>query len=218
MKFDKIPLLPLSAIIFYFLAVMFVWLGIFPQPAEAVGILENLYSKYGLMGLFVAAFFEGLAYVGLYFAGCLIILFVVLFSDGKLVSFFNISVVVALALTLASLLNYTLGRYIISKPIRESKEVEKERKLSSGLILSALHPNSLAFYFVNLGMNKENPWKVIFVPLILVPYGFLLGYLFYQMKPILLTNAESPYILLTALVLWFIFAFIMKNKRDKKSK
>lgn len=218
MKLNTIPLLPLSAIIFYFLAVIFVWFGIFPQPDEAIGILERLYSSYGLIGLFVAAFFEGLVYVGLYFAGCLIILFVVLFSDGKLTSFFSISLVVAIALTLASLVNYTLGRHIISKSLRESKEVGKERKLSKGLILSALHPNSLSFYFFNLGINKENPWEIVFVPLILVPYGFLLGYLFYKMKPILMTNAESPYILLTALVLWFIFAFIMKNKISKKSK
>src|SRR3989338_9676760 len=88
MKF-KIPLLPLSAIVFYFLAVIFVQIGIFPQPDEAIKILENLYTSYGLIGLFVAAFFEGLVYVGLYFAGSFIILFVVLFSDGKLISFFS---------------------------------------------------------------------------------------------------------------------------------
>ncbi|MBS3086654.1 hypothetical protein J4422_03035 [Candidatus Pacearchaeota archaeon] len=213
MKF-KIPLLPLSAIVFYFLAVIFVQIGIFPQPDEAIKILENLYTSYGLIGLFVAAFFEGLVYVGLYFAGSFIILFVVLFSDGKLISFLSISVVVALALSLVSLVNYVLGRYIISKNLREKKELEKERKISSGLVLSALHPNSLAFYFFNLGLKKESPWKVIFIPLILIPYGFLLAYLFYQLKPILTKGAETPYILVTVLVIWFIIALILKNKNE----
>ena len=220
MKFDKIidsiPFLPLSAIIFYFLVVIFVQIGIFPQPDEAIKILENLYSSYGLIGLFVAAFFEGLIYFGLYFAGSFIILFVILFSDGKFISFFNISVVVALALTLVSLVNYTLGRYITSKDLREEKEIEKERKISSGLILSALHPNSLAFYFFNLGLKKESSWKIIFVPFIMVPYGFLLGYLFYQIKPILTRGSENPYILLIALILWFIVAFITKNRIKKR--
>src|SRR3989344_6323912 len=214
MKF-KIPLLPLSAIVFYFLAVIFVQIGIFPQPDEAIKILENLYTSYGLIGLFVAAFFEGLVYVGLYFAGSFIILFVVLFSDGKLISFLSISVVVALALSLVSLVNYVLGRYIISKNLREKKELEKERKISSGLVLSALHPNSLAFYFFNLGIRKKSPWKVVFIPFIMIPYGFLLAYLFYQVKPILTENADAPYFLLTALVIWFIFAFIMKNRTKK---
>src|SRR3989344_3307620 len=181
MKF-KIPLLPLSAIVFYFLAVIFVQIGIFPQPDEAIKILENLYTSYGLIGLFVAAFFEGLVYVGLYFA--------------------------------VSLINYVLGRYIISKNLREKKELEKERKISSGLVLSALHPNSLAFYFFNLGLKKESPWKVIFIPLILIPYGFLLAYLFYQLKPILTKGAETPYILVTVLVIWFIIALILKNKNE----
>jgi len=211
----KIPLLPLSAIIFYFLAVTFVSIGLFPQPDDAIKILESLYSSYGLIGLFVAAFFEGLVYVGLYFAGSFIILFVVLFSDGKLISFLSISIVVSLALTLVSLVNYVLGRYIISKNLRNKKGLEKERKISSGLVLSALHPNSLAFYFFNLGIRKESPWKAVFIPLIMIPYGFLLAYLFYQIKPILTENADTPYVLLTILILWFILAFITKNRPKK---
>ena len=161
MKF-KIPLLPLSAIVFYFLAVIFVQIGIFPQPDEAIKILENLYTSYGLIGLFVAAFFEDM----------------------------------------------------IKNSLFEKKELEKERKISSGLVLSALHPNSLAFYFFNLGLKKESPWKVIFIPLILIPYGFLLAYLFYQLKPILTKGAETPYILVTVLVIWFIIALILKNKNE----
>src|SRR3989344_3116694 len=134
--------------------------------------------------------------------------------EGKVISFLSISVVVALALSLVSLVNYVLGRYIISKNLREKKELEKERKISSGLVLSALHPNSLAFYFFNLGLKKESPWKVIFIPLILIPYGFLLAYLFYQLKPILTKGAETPYILVTVLVIWFIIALILKNKNE----
>ena len=207
----KIPLLPLSAIIFYFLVVLFVSIGLFPQPDEAVKILEILYESYGLFGLFVAAFFEGLVYVGLYFAGSFIILFVVLFSDGKLISFLSISVVVALALSLVSLVNYVLGRYFVLKT--GLREKTRPRRFS-GFVLSSLHPNSLAFYFFNLGLKKESPWKVIFVPLILIPYGFLLAYLFYQLKPILTKGTETPYILVTVLIIWFIIALILKNKNE----
>lgn len=214
----KIPLLPLSAIVFYFLVTFFVWTGIFLQPDEAIKILENLYENYGLLGLFVAAFFEGLVYVGLYFAGSFIILFVVLFSDGKFVSFLSISLVVTLAVTLVSFLNYGLGRYVISRRSTVKKADEKDKKISGGLFLSTLHPNSLAFYFFNLGLKRESPWKVVFVPLIMIPYGFLLAFLFYQIKPILTQNADAPYLLLIILLLWFVTAFIIKNKLYKRVK
>ena len=121
----NIPLLPLSAIFFYLFALFLFYLGIIPSSAEIVNLLENLYEEYGLMSLFVAAFLEGVVYIGLYFSGSFIIFFIVLFSDGRFISLLNISLIVTFALTLTSLINYFFGRYIFSKHLRESKEIEK---------------------------------------------------------------------------------------------
>jgi lysylphosphatidylglycerol synthetase-like protein (DUF2156 family) len=210
----NIPILPLSAIIFY-ACILILWsFGLIPSSGEVIGFLENLYEGYGLIGLFIATFFEGLAYVGLYFAGSFIILAIVLFSDGKFLSLLNISLIVALALTITSIINYVLGRHIIRKP-KETREIKKKRKNVKGFFLSALHPNALAFYFFNLGLKKKEFWQIILVPLIMIPYGFLVAYLIYLTKPFIESNFENPYILITVLLVWFIIALILKEKSQK---
>jgi len=214
--FNKIPKLPLSALIFYIVAFILWKSNIIPTPEEIINFLEILYNNYGLIGLFIASFLEGLVYIGLYFAGSFIIVFLIIFSDGKFITLLSISLVITLAITLVSVINYVFGRHIISKPIRETKEIKKKRKVSRGLILSSLHPNALAFYFFNLGLKKENPYKIIFVPVIMIPYSFLIAYLIYQLKPFIEKNAENPYILIIAILIWMIIAFIWKKLNKKK--
>ncbi len=210
--FKNIPKLPLSAIIFYF-CILILWsFGLIPSSGEVINFLESLYKSYGLIGLFIATFLEGLVYVGLYFAGSFIVLVIVLFSDGKFLSLLNISLIVALALTITSIINYVFGRHLFSKP-KETKKIEKKRKNTKGLFLSALHPNALAFYFFNLGLKKKEFWQISLVPLIMIPYGFLIAYLIYLIKPFIERNFENPYILITVLLVWFIIAFILKNKK-----
>ncbi len=208
--FKNIPLLPLSAIIFYFVVLILVKIGILPPPPEIINFLEKLYENYGLISLFIASILEGIVYLGLYFSGSFIIVLIVLFSDGKFTSLLSISLIVTFALTLTSLINYVLGRHIISKPIKESKEIEK--RISKGLILSAIHPNFLAFYFFNLGLKKDGIEKIIFVPIIMIPYGLLLAFLITSLKSLIIDGAENPYILITALLIWLVIAFILKNR------
>jgi len=62
----KIPWLPLSALIFYLTAVVLWTINLIPPPTEIFIFLENLYNDYGLIGLFIASFLEGIVYLGLY--------------------------------------------------------------------------------------------------------------------------------------------------------
>lgn len=208
---ERIPLLPLSAIIFYLASLILFYLGAIPPPAEIISFLENLYNNYGLFALFVAAFFESLVYVGLYFAGSFIMLFIVLFSDGKFLTLFSISLVITLAILLASIINYAFGKNVIFKA-KGKDEIKGKRGVSKGLLFSCLHPNALAFYFFNLGLKKEGLWKLFFVPFITIPYIFLLSYFIYLAKPFFERNAESP-LMLVVLLIWFTIAFILKNKK-----
>ena len=140
---------------------------------------------------------------------------VILFSNGTFATFLNISLIVALALTITSVINYVLGRHIISRPLRETKEIKQKRKTSKGFILSCLHPNALSFYFFNLGLKRKKPYELIFVPLIMIPYGFLLAYLFYQLKPFIEKSAEEYYVLLIVIIIWLIIAYIWKRVKKK---
>ncbi len=211
--FQKIPKLPLSALIFY-VSVVTLWnLGYIPSPSNILLFLESLYTSYGLIGLFSASFLEGIVYLGLYFPGSFIVALAVILSDGTFKSLFSISLVVAIALTITSLINYTLGRKVLANKLNKELPAEKKPVFSKGLLLSMLHPNVLAFYFFNSGIKKQNFLKVFFVPLIMIPYGLALGYLLYSMKGLLRMAIESPYIMISAIVLWILLAFFLQRKK-----
>ncbi len=111
----KIPKLPLSALIFCLTFFVLVALNLIPSPEEIVLFLESLYYKYGLVGVFISSFLEGLVYLGLYFPGSLILVLAVILSDGTPFSLFLIIFVATIAVTLTTIVNYFFGRYIASK-------------------------------------------------------------------------------------------------------
>ncbi|MFH1521867.1 MAG: hypothetical protein ABIF18_02820 [archaeon] len=210
--FQKIPKLPLSALIFY-VSVVILWkLGYIPSPSNAFLFLENLYYSYGLTGLFIASFLEGIVYFGLYFPGSFIVALAVILSDGTFKSLLSISLVVAIALTITALINYTLGKKILANKFNRELLLEKKSVFSKGLLVSMLHPNALAFYFFNSGIKKQNFLKVLLVPLIMIPYGLALGYLFYSIKEPLRIVIESPYVMISVILFWILLASILEKK------
>ena len=211
----KIPWLPISALLFYLTAVVLWTINLIPPPTEILIFLENLYSKYGLIGLSIATFLEGIVYLGLYFPGSFIILLSVILSEGTFISLFKISLVVALTLTMTSLINYWLGRHLRFKHLEEDLLVNP-KKTSRGLWLSSIHPNLLAFYFFDSGIRKQSSLKIIYVPFIMILIGLFYSYLIYPLRFVLREQIEKPYIMITLIFIWFAVAFIFANKRRKK--
>ena len=197
--FKKIPKLPLSALIFY-VSIVILWKsGYLPSPANILLFLENLYVSHGLPGLFVASFLEGIVYFGLYFPGSFIVALAVILSDGTFTALLSISLTVAIALTITSAINYSVGRKILANKLNKEILTENKSILSKGLFVSALHPNALAFYFFNSGIKKQNFLKILLVPLIMIPYGIIIGYFFYLAKEPLRIAIESPYLMISAI-------------------
>ena len=206
----EIPKLPLTALLFY-LFVLFFWkLGVIPSPAEIVLILESLYLRFGLFGLFVATFLEGVVYLGLYFPGSFIIALAVFLSDGTFASLMAISIVVALTLTLTAFVNYFFGRHISLK--HRFEEFDRSKK---GLFASMLHPNLLAFYFFNAGIEKRKISKIGWVPVVMIPYGFFLGKLFFGFADFTRQRLESPSFIMGLLLMWLFISFIVEHRNKK---
>jgi len=209
--FNKIPLLPLSALIFYVCLFILWTINIIPPPSEIFLFLENLYLSYGLTGLFLASVLEGIVYFGLYFPGSFIVALSVFLSDGTFISLISISLVVSLALTITSTINYFLGRQIVS---RKGKHFNQKSKVASkGFFISVLHPNFLAFYFFNEGIEKQKPLKILLVPIIMIPYGLIVAYILYFFKAPLKVAVETPYVMITTILIWFTIALILQHKR-----
>ena len=210
----KIPWLPVSALIFYTCAFIFWKFGLIPAPTQIFVFLEGLYTSYGLIGLFLASFLEGIVYLGLYFPGSFIIALAVFLSDGRLISFVLISLMVALAITITSSINYLLGRYFINRSERTNKFKGKSSNFKS-FIFSMLHPNALAFYFFSVGINKRSPIKIILVPFIMFLYGLLWSSVLYLLKSPLKSAVESPYIMISAILTWAIIATFINYRKSK---
>ena len=215
-KFLKeIPKLPLSALIFF--AVVFIlWnLRAIPPPIKVVGFLEDLYNSYGLVGLAIATFLEGIVYLGLYFPGSFIVALAVFFSDGSLFSLLTISLVVSVTLTITSFINYFLGRHIVFRH-QNNYAIRKNKKISKGFFLSMLHPNLIAFYFFNAGIEKQNIWKIALVPVIMIPYGFLFAWMLSTFKLVLRSKLENPWTMLILIFIWLIISFIVEHLSKKR--
>ena len=205
----QIPKVPLSALIFYLLILVLWRIGSIPSPTEVLIILENLYGKYGIIGLFIASFLEGIVYLGLYFPGSFIIALSVILSDGTFYQFFIISLTVAISLTITSAINYILGKTI------SSKNLKLENQSSKGIFASIIHPNILAFYFFISGIEKRNLKNILLVPILMIPYGFILAILFYSIKNPLRSALESPLVMITLILIWIIAAFVLhKNHKS----
>ena len=209
----KIPILPLSALIFYLLLIILWNIHLIPSPKELFELLENFYEHYRLLGLVMATFLEGIAYICLYVPGAFIIALAVFFSDKSFLSFVNISVIITITLTLASFINYHIGRYICSRNFHNKKDLINESEmLSRGFIVSMLHPNLLAFYFLNAGLEKRNFRQIFYIPLFMFPYGILVAYLLSIFSDPIQHALESPTLVLIVIIIWFVITYLKENK------
>jgi membrane protein DedA with SNARE-associated domain len=216
-KHTNIPILPLSALIFCILAMILWKLQLIPDPKEILQFLEDLYYKYGYFGLIMATFLESVVYFGIYFPGSLIIALAVFLSDGSFISLLTISVLVSLTLTLTATINYWLGRYVSRQDFGEKKEIIKESELfSKGLFVSMLHPNLLAFYFFGAGLEKHNFKKIIYVPIFMIPYGYLFGFLLSRFSEPAKRGLENPNFIIMLIIVWLTVSFVLENRRKRK--
>ena len=217
MIIKKIPVLPLSALIFYIIVIILWNLNLIPEPQEIIIFLEDLHREYGYLSLVVATFAEGIAYLCLYVPGAFIIALTVFFSENSFMSLLTISSIVTIVLTVTSFINYFLGRYVATRKFSLEKEFVKESEmLSAGFLLSMLHPNMLAFYFFNAGLERMNLKKVLFVPLFMIPYGMVIAYGLSSLSIYVKPKLENPSFLLVMVLLWFLVAYLVNSKSRKK--
>jgi len=215
MKFKEawktLPFFPLSALVFYTTVVLLIYLNIIPSPQELIPFLETLYDKFGLIGIFITLLIEGTAYVGLYFPGTSIFALSVIFASGSFVSLVKIILVATVALTICSMWNYWGGRFFRLR----KNNVETQKSAEKSLFLSFFHPDLLAFYFFHRGLTKKNFWKIFYLPLLLIPYGFVLVFTLAHFSSIIKDHfIGNPVVIILAIFAWFFVSFIYKNKQD----
>lgn len=212
--------LPLCVMIFYLTLLLLIYLNIIPSFPQIYSFLEQLYFDFGLIGLFIASFLEGIAFIGLYFPGSLIIVLAVIFSTGTLIELITIAVVVSFALTVSSIINYIFGRYnVLNKFLKPKINSQKKQKLyKKGFFLSFLHPNALGFYFYTLGAQRKSIREIILVPFIMFVYGFILAVLIYSVKEFVKEQVENYFVMIIAISFWILIALFLNISNHKTEK
>ncbi len=210
----KIPILPLSVLAFYTLLTILWSFKIIPSSKELINLLEIVLHEYGYLGLFLATLLEGTAYVCLYFPGAFIIALTVFFSNHSFNSLIMISTIVALSLTISAFISYQLGKFVRSrKPPNGDKFVKESKTFSRGLVASMIHPNFLAFYFFKAGLQNRNIKQILFVPLLMFPYGILIAYVLSVFAKPLRQGLETPSLMFFVIIIWFLIAFWRENRK-----
>lgn len=215
--------LPLSALAFYLFILLLMYVGFIPSLVEILSFLRGVYDNYGIMGLFIGSFLEGIVYLGLYFPGSLIIIVAAAFSNGTFLDFVLISGTVTLAISLASVINYYFGKYsILNRFLKPSKVNRKTRSfLNHNFFATFLHPNLLGFYVYTLGAKRDSPLILLLIPPIMFVWGIFLAWTFYTLREYIVNLAENPFAMITLLSLWFLIAFVLnrigKMRRDNKT-
>jgi len=210
----KIPWFSFSTVVFLLIIIFMSDYNLIPSPIELFNILEHLYQVVGFPGLFVASFLEGLAYVGLYFPGGTFIFISIVLTENSIISILTVALIVTAGITLSSFVNYGIGRHLGKNKIKTSSLRKKGGKY---FYLAALNPSTLGIYFLYQGYKRKNFHQLFYVPLFLLPYGFLLAYIFKTSATYLKENVLSEWsIFLTVFVIWFIVELVLKNKESFK--
>lgn len=208
--FKSIPYLPLSAVIFVIIVEFLSYAQILPPPEYILYLLEQVYHKFGLPGVFIASFLEGLVYLGLYFPGSMVIVLSLFVSGGEKIELLKIALVVALAFTITSILNYIFGR-------TTSRKKETKKTSYKFLFFSMLHPHFISFYFFNEGLQKNKPFKILIVPLFITTYIFLMANILYPIGALATETLGDPFALIGLMSAWFFGAFLIRLKKIEKS-
>ncbi|MEK6945899.1 MAG: hypothetical protein AABW63_03835 [Nanoarchaeota archaeon] len=216
-KLSWLPLFPLSIVLFYLLMIVLGRFDIIPSEPELIVGIERLYNKFGLIGLALITFTEGLAYIGHQFPGMSIILVSMVIGGKNFFAIISIVLTISLALMVSSMINYLGGRYFSKYG---SKKFSKKRKrVEKTIFLASLHPAFLSLYFFKSGLERKHFKNVFLVPLIVFPYGVIITYTLSLFSSFLLEKVFSKeWFFLAIFVGWFLVELITRNKSYIKKK
>ncbi|MGK0209048.1 MAG: hypothetical protein ACI83O_000311 [Patescibacteria group bacterium] len=198
MKNKALPLLPLLALGFYFLMYLLGNLNVIPFPAEILDYMTSLYadSNWLLFALFV--FFEGIVFLGLYLPGTSFLVYSLTVTDGGVYSFFVISSLTAILMSVAASINYSVGHCLKNKISFDPNLSGKQ------LFWTCIHPNVLGFYAFNEGLGMKGFKQFVHVPLYAFFFGFLYTFAFFYLSPLIGFRLERVVVVLFFLLLWFL--------------
>jgi ABC-type tungstate transport system substrate-binding protein len=118
-----------------------------------------------------------------------------------------LTLVSLIAVTLAALVNYTIGSFFRSTD-QQSTKIDYKK-----LILSMIHINTLALALFEAGKLRSPKWIIGIVGMLNLPYYLLMIAVVYQFQDAARELGENPYYLLIALIIWCGYSVWKSSKK-----
>ena len=215
MKYNSI--IPLSALIFYFVAFLLWNFGLIPSPDMIIEWIDKYYEIYSLPFLFLVILIESIVYLGFYFPGQFLAVTLVILSEGSFLELITLSFISILAVTISAFINYYLGYYGIGS-LKNSKTNTSDLNIKN-LLISMIHINFLALYVYKKGAEKSSKKIILFTGLLNIPYYMSLIFIIFLFKDSVRELSKNSVVLITILTIWFLISlyFDIKKIYDKRS-
>lgn len=204
----KILAIPI-AFIFIYLIIYFLWKFFeLPSQDQMIVIVEEWFSKYGLLLVFIGALVEGLLLVGNYFPGGFIIFLGVISVGKNIPRAAEVVIVVCIAFFISYTLNYMLGKHGWYKLFVKFGLSNLLEKYKDKLTKQGLNAIFFTYWLPNLASLTATSAGILKVPLrkfsIYSAIGIIIWSTFWGTLIYLLGQAALEIIGLKFVVLFFL--------------
>lgn len=213
-----------TVVLMAFLALMIAWsLFALPTPEEQYALIADFFAEHGSLAVCIAAFVEGIAVINFYAPGSAVILLGVSTSSdvGRAA---EVVMVTMLGFIVSAHVNWALGRFGLQPLLYrvggrrwlQRSERTYAKHGPAALLWSYFHPNLGGVLAVVCGAAGL-PWRRFVGPVVLavLVWNSFWGIIAYSLSSQVRQVATSPKLVLSALGIWLILAFLTGGIRRK---
>jgi membrane-associated protein len=209
--------LPLTALFALSLISVLVTFEIIPPGDQILGYLEASKGEYFYLVIFAIILLESIVYVGFYFPGQFFAVILVVGANPRPLDILYLTIVMVIAATIGSLINYQLGRFShLELSHTNQVEANAEKTKTKHLLLAMIHMNSLAFFMFAQGAQRKAMRVVGLAGLLNLPYYLLLIAGTAVLSEQVMQMAENTLLLFSLIGIWLFIAMIIDIRRYRQ--
>ena len=198
--------LPLTALLALSTIVLLVKGQVIPDGMTILEALNNQFSGYFYLMIFLIILLESIVYVGFYFPGQFFAVVLVILSQPSWFDILLLTICMVVAATVGSTINYFMGNKVAGK-----SAVHRDVEIKH-LLLAMIHMNSLAFFMFNQGANRAPFSIVALAGLLNLPYYLILITITATMSEQIMLLAENTWVVFALLSVWLSIALVIDWK------
>lgn len=204
--------LPVTALVAFSAVNLLVYWNIIPSGLEQLNVYQASLENYFYLLIVLIILLESIVYVGFYFPGQFFAVLLVIGSNPSFNDIVLLTLAMVTAATLGSVINYCIGRYSSSPP----EQFHQKTKLKH-LLLAMIHMNSLAFFMVSRGANRNSFRIVLLAGLLNLPYYLVLIASTAYLGDEVMQIAENTAVLFSLLFVWLCVALVLDVKKRRST-